>query len=190
MEDGGRRLHDALNQRGGAEAGFGPSANHNAKVILRFYCGLAALGVVSAASTLAALRACVVAATKVASAAGSKGGDVREWLPFADFLVEASLLALPWGARALQENAAEAWAELVASVDGYLEARGEVRTRPANASALLPQLQHCVRGYGAMALKAVCACRLLWSWRFGGHKTAATRPRMWAAPLSSQPGPR
>ena len=125
MEDGGRRLHDALHQRSGTAAGFGPSANYNAKVILRFYCALAALGVVSAASTLAALQACVAAAIKVATGA-PEGGDVREWLPYADFLVEAALLALPWGARALQENAAEAWVELQASVDGYLAARGEV----------------------------------------------------------------
>jgi hypothetical protein len=122
VTDSARRLNEALLQRGGAEAGFGPSANQNAKTILRFYCALAALGVVSTTSVLTQLTAIVSSATQIARDA-APGGDVREWQPYADFLVEAVVLAVPWGLRTLQES--DAFADFYAAVSEYFQSRAD-----------------------------------------------------------------
>jgi hypothetical protein len=124
VTDGARRLNEALQQRGGVEPGFGPSANHNGKAILRFYCALAALGVVSTTSLLSQLTAVVKSATQIAQDAD---GDVREWQPYTDFLVEAVILALPWGLRALQESS-DLFTAFCSAVEEYHRIRGSDNT--------------------------------------------------------------
>lgn len=128
VQEAGTRLTDALHRRGGAAPGFGPSANMNVKVILRLYCALAQLGVVSTGSLLTHLRAVVDAATQIAADA-APGADYRTWQPYSDFLVEAVVLALPWAGNALLENAGESLEALLAAVDSYLRQRKcEVRS--------------------------------------------------------------
>jgi hypothetical protein len=116
------RLSDALHQRGGSSAGFGPSANANAKNILRLYCALAQLSVVATGSLVSQLRVIVDSAAQIAADA-DQAADYRTWQPYSDFLVEAVLLALPWGGAALRDGAGAAFDELLDAADGYMRRR-------------------------------------------------------------------
>jgi hypothetical protein len=119
--EAGARLNEALAQRGGAAPGFGPSANMNAAVILRLLCSLAQLGVVATGSLLTQLRAVVDCAAQIAADV-DPAADYRTWQPYSDFLVEAVLLALPWGGGALRDSDG-ALEGLLDAVDGYLARR-------------------------------------------------------------------
>lgn len=122
VAEASRRLDDALIRRGGTAPGFGPSANMNVKTILRLYCSLSLLGVVSTSSLVAALRSVVDCAAQIARDADNEG-DYRAWQPYSDFLVEAVVLALPWGEGALQENGGEAFDGLLDAIATYLGCR-------------------------------------------------------------------
>ena len=125
------RLSQALRQRGGAAPGFGSSPNMNVKTILRLYCSLALLGVVTAASAVQQLQAFVDVAAQVATAPdtvmrdgeGADGSSARCWQPYTDFLVEAVVLALPWAVHVLRDGARAQLEGLMRSIDEYLDRR-------------------------------------------------------------------
>jgi hypothetical protein len=122
IAEASRLLNEALARRGGTSPGFGPSSNMNVKTILRLYCSLSLLGVVSTTSLVVALRSVVDCATQIARDA-DEGGDYRVWQPYSDFLVEAVVLALPWGEGALRENGGEAFDGLLEAIATYLACR-------------------------------------------------------------------
>lgn len=55
--------------------------------------------------------------------AGPTGDDGRSWQPYADHLVYASLMALPWGGPELAESVPEEMTALLEAVDSYMSRR-------------------------------------------------------------------
>ena len=64
-----------------------------------------------------------------ASLLGGEGKDKeRIWQPYADFLVSAVLMALPWGGAELAEGAPAELQKLTADVEKYMELRPSTHT--------------------------------------------------------------
>ncbi|CAL8461756.1 g1287 [Coccomyxa elongata] len=108
---------------------------NRARLLLRFFAALVASNVLHASSVLAALLSIVEAATAIAAAGGS-GDSGRVWQPYADYLVYATLMALPWGSVELAESVPADLERLFGGVEAYMAARPR-----SSQPALRPFLQ-------------------------------------------------
>eukprot|EP00887_Chlorella_sp_A99_P001913 scaffold18.g1913.t1 len=113
----------ALVTRAGTEAaeGLAPCGDiRRARLLLRFLALLVAVNVTHASGVVAALRSLVDAAAALAAACGSDG---RGWQPYADALVQAALVALPFGGAELAHAVPAAVQELLAAAEAYVAQR-------------------------------------------------------------------
>lgn len=92
-------------------------------MFFRFECSLAALGVLSASSVLKQLIALVNQALTLVKAENGDAAHACACQPYADFLVEAVLLALPWGGASLWDADSAASDALLKLVQEYLATR-------------------------------------------------------------------
>lgn len=121
VTDAGKRLTASLAFISQADPGTAPSCNHITKAILRFYCGLGTLGVISCSSVISRLQEFVGKATELVTGDSNDAADAKQ--AYGDMLVEAVLLALPWGGKALFEQEQDASESLLQRIHDYMSSR-------------------------------------------------------------------
>eukprot|EP00892_Ulva_mutabilis_P010296 jgi/Ulvmu1/7639/UM038_0066.1 len=121
VTEAGKRLSASLSFTAQGDPGTAPSCNHITKAVLRFYCGLGTLGVVSCSSVISRFQEFVDKAMELVGGEADESAASRQ--AYADMLVEAVLLALPWGGKALFDQEQTAAEALLQRVQDYTAAR-------------------------------------------------------------------
>lgn len=139
VTDAGKRLAASLSFAAHPDPGNAPSCNQITKAILRFYCGLSTLGVISCSSVTACFQQFIDKAMELVSAdSDASGASSSAKQPYGDMLVEAVLLALPWGGKALFEQEKESMEALFQRLHGYMGARPQKVHTPTTATQAHP----------------------------------------------------
>lgn len=131
VTEAGKRLTASLAHANQPDPGNAPSSNQVTKAILRFYCGLGTLGVISCSSVIARFQEFIDKAFELVSAESDGTSEAKQ--AYGDMLVEAVLLALPWGGKALFEQEREAMEALFKKLHEYMAARPKKVCVPTRA---------------------------------------------------------
>lgn len=134
VTDAGKRLTASLAFAAQPDPGNAPFCNQVTKAILRFYCGLGTLGVISCSSVIARFQEFTDKAMELVTAdSNASGASSDASQAYGDMLVEAVLLALPWGGKALFEHEKDSFEALVQRLHEYMGSRPKKVHPPTTA---------------------------------------------------------